>query len=273
MQSKTQEPGKERLMKIDMNNSVRIFFISTLLIGMATHDALCQRPLQGTLIDSVSRSPVAFANVMLNDERTGTSTDIEGNYSLTIPPGYSGDIYLSHVSYQKRIVSLSYFKTHSVISLIPSSTLLQEVAVTATKEENPAFRIIRQAVAHKKDHDPDNLKSYEYISYNKFLVTMSGSSLPYDSILVRIKKKDSVKQAKARKTFTTFDSLLKTTHFFLSESVTEKQKINPDKEKEKLLALQVSGFKSPLFANVATDYQPFSFYKDNISKQIGRAHV
>ena len=265
MQSRTQEPEKERLMKIDMNNSVRVLFIFILMIRMATHDALCQRSLQGTLIDSVSRSPVAFANVTLKDGRTGTSTDIEGNYSLTIPPGYSGDIYLSHVSYQKRIVSLSYFKTHSVISLIPSSTLLQEVAVTVTKEENPAFRIIRQAVAHKRDHDPDNLKSYKYISYNKFLVTMSGSSLPYDSILARIKKKDSVKQAKARKTFTTFDSLLKTTHFFLSESVTEKQKINPDKEKEKLLALQVSGFKSPLFANVATDYQPFSFYKDNIS--------
>lgn len=93
---------------------------------------------------------------------------------------------------------------------------------------------------------------------------MSEANRPYDSILKRIKSKDSLRQAKARKTFTSFDSLLKTSHFFLSESVTQKQKINPDKEKEKLLALQVSGFKSPLFTNVATDYQPFSFYKDNI---------
>ncbi len=41
--------------------------------------------------------------------------------------------------------------------------------------------------------------------------------------------------------------------------------INPNKEREKLLALQVSGFKSPVFTSLATDYQPFSFYKDNIS--------
>ena len=241
----------------------RLFFLA--LIGILFSSFSFAQSIRGIVIDSVGRQPIAFASVTLEDGRTGTSTDIEGTFNLAIPANYPGAIYLSHVSYQKRIVSLSYLKTHSIISLIPSSTLLQEVAVTATKEENPAFRIIRQAIAHKKDHDPDHLKSYEYISYNKFLVTMSGSRLPYDSILARIKKKDSVKQAKARKNFTTFDSLLKTTHFFLSESVTEKQKINPDKEKEKLLALQVSGFKSPLFTNVATDYQPFSFYKDNIS--------
>ena len=51
----------------------------------------------------------------------------------------------------------------------------------------------------------------------------------------------------------------------MSESVTQKQVINPNRERETLLALQVSGFKSPLFTNVATDYQPFSFYKDDIT--------
>ncbi|MGC4023361.1 MAG: DUF5686 family protein [Cyclobacteriaceae bacterium] len=138
------------------------------------------------------------------------------------------------------------------------------MAITATKEENPAFRIIRQAIAHKKDHDPDQLQSYEYVSYNKFLVTLSEPTKPLDSILKKMKSKDTIKLAKNKKNIIKFDSLSKTTHFFLSESVTEKQKINPDKEKEKLLALQVSGFKSPIFTNVATDYQPFSFYKDNI---------
>jgi len=44
-------------------------------------------------------------------------------------------------SYQKRIVSLSYFKTHSVISLIPSSTLLQEVAVLEVEGYELRFRL------------------------------------------------------------------------------------------------------------------------------------
>jgi len=240
--------------------------IAVIIIGICiVISAHAQTYIRGTVIDSLSRQPIAFANITLEDGRTGTTTEIEGKFSLTIPATYSGAIYLSHVTYQRRVVALSYFKDHDYLTLLPSTNLLQEVAVTASKEENPAFRIIRQAVAHKKNHDPDNLKSYEYISYNKFLITMSAPKRPYDSVIARIKNSDSVKQAKARHGYFQFDSLLQKTHFFLSESVTEKQKINPGKEKEKLLALQVSGFKSPIFTNVATDYQPFSFYKDNIS--------
>ncbi|MBS1680502.1 MAG: carboxypeptidase-like regulatory domain-containing protein [Bacteroidetes bacterium] len=243
-------------------------------------------------MDSLTRQPIAFASIMLDDNRTGTSSDIEGKFTLMLPANYTGKVTVSHVSYEKKLLGVNYFHTHRIVALMPSTTLLQMVAVTATKAENPAFRIIRQAIAHKKEHDPDHLKSYEYISYNKFLVTMSAPSAHMDSVIQQIKagtykpkpkikqkdlhtsvfkkrksptKPDTVKIKKNRQRLVSFDSLVRTTHFFLSESVTEKQKINPDKEKEKLLALQVSGFKSPLFTNVATDYQPFSFYKDNIS--------
>src|ERR1041385_4996606 len=82
--------------------------------------------IRGTLVDSVSRQPIAFANVTLDDGRTGTSTDIEGNFSLAVPLNYSGQVFLSHVSYERRIVSLSYLKEHSIISLLLSSTQLLE---------------------------------------------------------------------------------------------------------------------------------------------------
>ncbi len=236
------------------------------VIGIFFSSLTFAQSIRGTLIDSVSRQPIAFANITLEDGRTGTSSDIEGNYSLPVPANYSGQVYLSHVSYQRRIVSLPFLKEHAFISLLPSATILREVAVTAAKGENPAFRIIRQAIDHKKDNDPVNLKSYQYISYNKFLVTMSEPSKRSDSIINALKNRpDTVKLKKSQKEILSFDSIARTTHFFLSESITEKQVINPDKEKEKLLALQVSGFKSPIFTNVATDYQPFSFYKDDIS--------
>ncbi len=241
------------------------FFVCSLASG--------QQLIRGKIIDSLSLQPVAFANLSLEDGKSGTTTEIEGNFSLTIPQGYTGLVYITHVSYQTRILPLSYLKNNQIIAVLPGSTQLMEVVVTGTKEENPAFRIIRQAIAHKKDHNPANLKSYQYISYNKFLVTMSGSSRRTDSIIQKLKARpDTVKLKKNQKRLLSFDSLLQTTHLFLSESVTEKQVVNPDKEKEKLLALQVSGFKSPLFTNVATDYQPFSFYKDNISL-LGKDYV
>ncbi|MBS1507796.1 MAG: carboxypeptidase-like regulatory domain-containing protein [Bacteroidetes bacterium] len=246
---------------------MRILFIALVFVEtFCFSQTKSQNTIQGKLIDSLTHQPVAFANLTLSDGRTGTMTEIEGNFMLKIPSGYTGLVYISHISYQRLEVSIAYLQSHAVIALRPSSTQLQELTITATELENPAFAIIRKAVAHKKEHDPLNLKSYRYISYNKFLITMSEPSKRADSTVKALRSRpDSVKLKKNQKNFLSFDSLLQTTHLFLSESVTEKQVINPDKEKEKLLALQVSGFKSPLFTNVATDYQPFSFYNDHIS--------
>ncbi len=245
--------------------SLRIFFL-TLAAASIFSFTSAQTIIRGKLTDSLTRQPIAFANLTLEDGRSGTTTEIEGNFSLSIPQGYQGLVYLSHVSYQSRPVTLAYLQNNFAISMQPGSTQLREVEVIASKQENPAFAIIREAIAHKETNDPRSLKSYELISYNKFLITVSEPTKRADSIINRLKiKADTSQLKKNQKELLKLDSLVKTTHLFMSESVTEKQVINPDKEKEKLLALQVSGFKSPVFTNLATDYQPFSFYKDNIS--------
>jgi len=241
-------------------------FFFTFITLFSFSYAASQTVIRGQLIDSLSRQGIAFANLTLEDGRSGTTTEIEGKFSLSIPPGYNGMIYLSHVSYQQRIVTPAFLQINPVVALQPATTQLHEVEVVASALENPAFAIVRQAIAHKKDNDPRNLKSYSFISYNKFLVTMTEPTKKGDSLIQRLKvKADTARLKKKQKELLKLDSLVKTTHLFLSESVTEKEVINPDKEKEKLLALQVSGFKSPVFTNMATDYQPFSFYRDNIS--------
>jgi hypothetical protein len=109
-----------------------------------------QTIIRGKIMDSLSRQPVAFANLTLEDDKSGTTTEIEGNFSLTVPRDYKGLIYITHVSYNKLTVALSYLQNHSTIFLIPGATQLNEVVILSTETENPAFRIIRQAVAHKK---------------------------------------------------------------------------------------------------------------------------
>ncbi|MBS1951321.1 MAG: hypothetical protein OJF59_003175 [Cytophagales bacterium] len=238
------------------------FFIMMLLGPLAVTG---QAIIKGKVIDSVSHQPIAFANLTLRDGRSGCTTDIEGNYSLPIPAGYSDWIAITHISYKTKKKSLQQLQSNSMVLLLPSSTQLGEITITGTQVENPAFRIIRHTIAHKKDNDPHNLKSYQYISYNKFMVTMSAPSVKMDSTLKALRTRpDTMKLTKKQKQLLSFDSLLQTTHFFLSESVTEKKVINPNQEKEKLLGLQVSGFKSPIFTSLANNYQPISFYGDNI---------
>jgi Family of unknown function (DUF5686)/CarboxypepD_reg-like domain len=219
--------------------------------------------ISGKVIDSIKYEPIAFANVSLEDGIRGTTSDIEGNFMLKIPVNYQGKILVSHVSYQRKKLSLDYFEMNEIILLKPGVTVLKEFTFVA--EENPAFRIIRNAIANRDKHDPDNLNAYQYISYNKFLVTADEAPPKIDSLVRKLSEKERKELSEKQRNLLTFDSLMKTSHLFLSESVTEQQVKNPDQSKEKLLALQVSGFKSPLFTNVATDYQPFSFYREKIT--------
>ncbi|MFM8913309.1 MAG: DUF5686 family protein, partial [Flammeovirgaceae bacterium] len=218
--------------------------------------------ISGKIIDSLKLEPIAFANVVLADGIHGTTTDIEGNFQLTLPVGYSQPITLSHVSYQKVKLPFRYFQTNKIIKLRPSNLVLSEVIIKAG--ENPAFRIIRNAVKNKKQNDPDNLESYQYHSYNKFIVrpTEMGDSYKKRADSLRNTSGD---KTKGQKELLEWDSLSSRMHFFMTESVTEKKVMNPGRQKETLIGYKASGFKSPLFANVATDYQPFSFYNDKIS--------
>lgn len=236
----------------------RLLFVLSCCISTSAYS----QTISGKIIDSLRLEPIAFANVVLADGIHGTTTDIEGNFKLHVPVGYSQFITISHVSYQKVKLPISYFQTKKIVLLKASNWVLGEVVINAG--ENPAFRIIRQAVKNKKQNDPDNLNSYQYYSYNKFIIKPTELSAKYKQ------KSDSLRSISGTKTKTEkdlveWDSLSSRMNFFISESVTEKKVMNPHRQIETLIGFKASGFKSPLFANVATDYQPFSFYHDKIS--------
>ncbi|MBS1486444.1 MAG: carboxypeptidase-like regulatory domain-containing protein [Bacteroidetes bacterium] len=244
---------------------IDVIGVCLLMVILSVTNTFSQSVIKGKIIDSLNTQGIAFANLTLSDGRNGSTTDIEGTYTLSVPADYSGIITITHISYKSRRVSYLQLKSNPVVRLVPASTQLREITITGTKAENPAFRIIRQAIAHKKDNDPAYLSSYQYTSYNKFLVTMGPASKKMDSIVQALKNRpDTMKLKESQKNLLSFDSMLQHSHLFLSESVTEKQVVNPDKEKEKLIGLQVSGFKSPMFTSLANNYQPISFYQDNI---------
>lgn len=236
----------------------KFFFLPFLFFATTSYAQV----ISGKIVDSLKREPVAFANIVLADGIHGTTSDIEGNFKLSVPAGYQQAITISHVSYQKTKLPLSFFNKYRVIKLKPSEMVLSEVVVKAG--ENPAFRIIRNAVKNKSRNDPDNLESYQYHSYNKFIIKPSEMSDPYKKRVDSLRNGSSA-ATKKQKELLQWDSISSRIHFFMTESVTEKKVINPGRQKETLIGFKASGFKSPLFANVATDYQPFSFYNDKIS--------
>lgn len=228
-----------------------------LLFTVATQ-AFSQK-VAGIIADSTNKSPVAFAHITLNDRKTGTISDIDGRFSFSLPSGYAGVVYITHINYQPLQLTANEFKRLSVLLLKPKITQLSEIVIKAG--ENPAWPIIRKAVANRKLNDPDRKESYSFTSYNKLLMSGAGQAINKDSLL-QVREKEGKKLSLADSSRLQMDSFLDKSHFYVAESVTEKYFLQPDKNFEKLVSHKASGFRSPLFIALPNDYQPTGFYKE-----------
>lgn len=216
--------------------------------------------IQGKVIDAKSGNPLIFANIIINGGAYGTTTDIDGEYRLTVPSNQIKKISFSYIGYQtfdypiNTPEDLQPFQRFQTIRLVEKPSELAEVVVESG--ENPANRIIREAVKNRKKNDPEKIASFQYNAYHKFLVTIEEKSTTKDTAQIIAQTVDSSE--------INLLNHLKTHHLFIAESITERKYIAPDFNKETVLANRIGGLKNPGFIAVATDFQPFSFYKDFI---------
>ncbi|KAB5491400.1 TonB-dependent receptor [Flagellimonas hadalis] len=87
---------------------------------------LQDRVITGTVTDE-SGVPLPGATVFVKGTSTGTTTDFDGNYSITIPSG-SSTIVFSYVGYLTQEVRINQ-QSQVNISLAPDNTILDEVVV------------------------------------------------------------------------------------------------------------------------------------------------
>ena len=99
--------------------------------------AISQRTVSGTVTDN-SGIPLIGANVTAKGTTTGTITDIDGNYSLTVPDGTTVLVF-SYTGYNTREVSLGESNTVNVE--LAEGVELSEVVVTGLgiKKEKKAL--------------------------------------------------------------------------------------------------------------------------------------
>ncbi len=92
--------------------------------------------VKGSVIDSKTKQSLPGAHVFI-DEKTGVMSDETGNYSLTLPPG-TYNLNFQFVGYQlltKKIKLIEDQSTKLDIELVQSIEVLQEIVVSAEKEE------------------------------------------------------------------------------------------------------------------------------------------
>jgi len=223
-----------------MNHLFRIVLVSVFFMQYCY-----SQNITGKILDAETKEPLAFANFIFNNnQKLYTSSDIDGKFSFASTQELTS-LTVTYIGYETQTVKLQKDKTITIY-LKASADALDEVVIKPG--ENPANAIIRKVVANKEKNNPENIPTFKYTSYNKVVYDMkTDGATKNDSLNKKMKGK-----------------LLKDSPLFMMESVSERKFIAPDNSEEVVIGTKVSGFQNPSFASLATDLQPFSFYKDNI---------
>lgn len=213
---------------------------------------LCEFTLQaqttfnGRIVDAQSGKPLAFVTVWALQSQRGTTSDIDGKFSITLRQS-SDSIRLSYVGYEELRTSTQI--SGGTLRMQQATHVLREVEILPG--ENPAHRIIKLAVKNRNENNPLKYERFYYKTYNKIVATFN-KNIPEEKLIGDGDSAD-------------YYRFLEDHHFFMLESFTERSYLAPSHSKEVVTATRVSGFKNPSFSFLATDMQPFAFYDDLVN--------
>ncbi len=213
--------------------------------------------IQGTVVDVKTNERLPFVHITVNKGALGTITDIDGKFKLSIDIPIE-QIVFSYIGYEpfiyqvKEPEDLKPLRSPLKIQLFEQSRALAQITVSAG--ENPAHRLIKEAVKNRRQNHPNRIKEYKYQSYHKFYLSVDENTPQKDSVIVQ----------SVDTTELSMQAHLEKHHLFLSESIIEYQHKAPWNDKKTVLAQRVAGFKNPDILALAGALEPFDFYKDYI---------
>lgn len=107
-----------------------LFFLYTMLFP----SQILAQTVTGQVVDSITQSPLQGANVVEHHHRTGSSTDIEGRFSLSLSD-IPSSILVSYVGYESKRIDVSSTEDSLIIELQPMDATLQEITVTSFESD------------------------------------------------------------------------------------------------------------------------------------------
>ncbi|MBD2752142.1 DUF5686 and carboxypeptidase-like regulatory domain-containing protein [Spirosoma validum] len=214
--------------------------------------------ISGKITDQSTGQSVPFASVAVKGKPTGTQADAEGHYQLQLRQP-ADSLLISALGYQTAQVAVTG-STVDVI-LLPAATQLNEVVIRAG--ENPAFQILRDIHARRKQNDFSQLNGYEYEAYSQLAIRVNQlderfrQRKPVRAILRALEQKQGGKTASELPVF-------------LSETVSHLYaRQHPQHTKEQILKTNISSVGITDDSYVAqftgAGFNTLNFYKNQIS--------
>ncbi len=212
--------------------------------------------LQGQTISGTVRNKdkqtLPFVSVFIKNTSWSCSSNEAGYYVLKAPKPGTYDVVYRYIGYKQKIVKLTVTKDMKYDATLEESALELKGVVISAKDEDPAYRIIREAIK-KKSYYLEHPKAFKCDVYNKNMVRMK---LPEK--IMGFKRSDLMSNSKD-----ILDSVGKGVIYF-SESMTELYVQKPNDMKEVMISSKVSGDQSGYSFNTAS-MMLLNLYENSVS--------
>ncbi|MDG5491737.1 DUF5686 and carboxypeptidase regulatory-like domain-containing protein [Psychroserpens sp. SPM9] len=203
--------------------------------------------ITGTVTDS-NNQPLPFVNIYIENTYIGTTSNEEGNYELNIKQAKNYTVVFQFLGYKtvKKEVEITSFPFTLDTVMVDEEISLNEVVINS--EENPADKIIREAIAKRKEN-LEKIKSYKADFYSRGLIRI----------------KDAPEKIMGTEIGDLGGGLDSTRSgvIYLSETISKLEFLRPNKLKEKILASKVSGDDNGFSFNNAIDVE-YNLYEKTI---------
>jgi hypothetical protein len=228
------------------------------LLFLFTCSIQAQFQLNGIVKDAATRKPLPFATISINAKNT-TVTDVDGKFSFLSNNSFSS-FDVSYIGYKQNTIVITKDKRYYVVNLSQKKNELNEIVI---KTDNPALSIIKKAIEHKNENNPQKkLSSFEFKTYNRLLVTANPDSIKGSIDTIKIQKTFGEKIVKIDSAKYKFKEIIRKQHLFQTEKVSLYQ-YSHNKLKETVLGTKMAGFKQPIYEIIAFNLQSFSIYDSN----------
>ena len=179
--------------------------------------------LSGIVVDE-NGDPLPFATIYFPERKGGTATNDDGIYSIHLPNKNFTAVfqYLGYQSQEQR-VNMSKGDVTLNITLTPQPIQLESITVSS-KREDPAYTIMRKAIAKAKYHT-QQIDSFKTTVYTKGSGRLKGVPFLFRKRIEKELAKEGI------------DS----TTSFTTESVSEITYIRPNTYKEKVISVRTIG--------------------------------
>ena len=124
---------------------LRLLSCLTLMFGLAYPAYAQDRVIEGKVIDSASTSPLPGVTVRIAGTKTGTATDVNGSFRLTVT-ATARELIFSSINYATKTVPIT--ANTLMVKLAPSSQSLEGVEVVSVGYGTMARREVSSAITH-----------------------------------------------------------------------------------------------------------------------------